>query len=622
MLKIGQLARRAGLTVRTLHHYDAIGLLSPSARSEGGFRLYTPADVRRLHRICTLRLQGLGLGLTDIRAVLDDPSSALAPDELLARQIAVLDGQLARLQALRDRLVGLRQRLGRGSAEAGAGDDDAVDWLTMLEMMTMMDKHLTPQEMAALRLAEDDSGHRFELDWTRHAAEVQAAMDRGVAVDSPEAHALAWRWMRLLRDATGNDVTLALKLTQMQHAESRAREISGITPALMDWIARAFASARSALLGKHLTPAQHAEVSRRQTLHVNDWPPLVQAVRAQMVRNPDPTHADAAPLARQWAALFLASYCGDDRVLEERVHLALRQEPDLMLGIGLDPALIGYIQRAILHMQHPVEPVSSVAAAAPKPSAHQVALQRAVHQLLDRPLVLDDPLALAILGPEDEAALRIAPERYGDRISTALRTSLVVRSRVAEDAWACRQPAGWPPGCTVFEVDLPDTQAWKRDCLRTAGIAEPANLRFVPIDFGRTTLFEALAPAGFCADEPAFFAWLGVVVYLEAADIDRTLGFIAACAPGSGVAFDYVVSPALLSPMERIGVEMVRARVEAQGEPWKSFFDPAALAGQLRDRGFTKVDSLGPDDLQARYLAGRSDGLRLGGSTRLMCAWV
>lgn len=58
LLKIGELAKRTGLTVRALHHYDAIGLLSPSARSEAGYRLYNEADIARLHRILALRRFG------------------------------------------------------------------------------------------------------------------------------------------------------------------------------------------------------------------------------------------------------------------------------------------------------------------------------------------------------------------------------------------------------------------------------------------------------------------------------------------------------------------------------------------------------------------------------------
>ena len=71
-LKVGELARRTGLTVRTLHHYDEIGLLRPSQHMVSGHRLYTAADVARLQRVLSLRQ--LGFGLEEVRQCLDQPS--------------------------------------------------------------------------------------------------------------------------------------------------------------------------------------------------------------------------------------------------------------------------------------------------------------------------------------------------------------------------------------------------------------------------------------------------------------------------------------------------------------------------------------------------------------------
>src|SRR3954469_8334577 len=107
MWKIGELARRTGLTVRTLHHYDSIGLLSPADRSEGGHRVYGEADVRRLYRIVSLRSPGFPLhpiaGVLDRHAV--DPRSAVA--DPLHR----LEDQIERDRALRRTLRSLLNRL-------------------------------------------------------------------------------------------------------------------------------------------------------------------------------------------------------------------------------------------------------------------------------------------------------------------------------------------------------------------------------------------------------------------------------------------------------------------------------------------------------------------------------
>ena len=91
MLKVGELASRSGLTVRTLHHYDSIGLLTPSARSDAGYRLYNRNDIARLHRIQALRR--FGMALADIAAFLDSPDAS--PAAIIGRQIAALDQQIA-----------------------------------------------------------------------------------------------------------------------------------------------------------------------------------------------------------------------------------------------------------------------------------------------------------------------------------------------------------------------------------------------------------------------------------------------------------------------------------------------------------------------------------------------
>lgn len=160
---------------------------------------------------------------------------------------------------------------------------------------------------------------------------------------------------------------------------------------------------------------------------------------------------------------------------------------------------------------------------APKPSALRVATLRAAHQLLDTPLVFEDPLACRILGAAEEESLRSNPSRYNIPPLKGLRASLVVRSRLAEEEWARSKQRGArqyvilgagldtfayrnqdPDGSRIFEVDLPSTQEWKRHCLRAAGLKAPASLAFVPIDFEHSTLADGLGQAAFSQGEPAF----------------------------------------------------------------------------------------------------------------------
>lgn len=276
----------------------------------------------------------------------------------------------------------------------------------------------------------------------------------------------------------------------------------------------------------------------------------------------------------------------------------------------------------------------------PSHSAYRVAVSRAAHQLLDEPRVLEDPIALAIVGAAAVTAIRTAPLRYRLPPARYLRAFLAARSRVAEEAlaqavrrgvrqyvvlgagldtFAYRNP--YPAdGLTVYEVDHPATQAWKRGQLEAAGIAAPPSLRFVSVDFETQQLGEPLAGAGLRADERAFFSWLGVSMYLTRAAIGATLGYVAGLPRGSGIVFDYAVPPAGLSPVRRLVVHALLKRVAAAGEPWKTFLEPRALAAELRALGLTELEDLGSEELNARFFGERSDGLRTGALGRVMCA--
>lgn len=278
----------------------------------------------------------------------------------------------------------------------------------------------------------------------------------------------------------------------------------------------------------------------------------------------------------------------------------------------------------------------------PSRSALRVAQLRAVHQLLDEPTVLFDPIALPILGQQMEESLRENPFDLNDPISRGLRAALVARSRFAEDelaravatgvrqyvilgagldTFAYRNPHS-AAGLRVFEVDHPSTQQWKHQCLVDAGIPLPDTLRFVPMDFEHDLLSKALAQAGFCADKPACFSWLGVTVYLSPQAVRDTLAYVASLPVGSSITFDYRVHPSLLDPVGQAIVGVIGKQIAAFGEPWVSSFDPTQLQHQLSELGFSNVEDPGADLINSRYFARRKDGLRCSASFRQACAHV
>ncbi|MGO9338099.1 MAG: class I SAM-dependent methyltransferase [Terracidiphilus sp.] len=267
-----------------------------------------------------------------------------------------------------------------------------------------------------------------------------------------------------------------------------------------------------------------------------------------------------------------------------------------------------------------------------------VAIRRAAHQLIDRPPVLDDPIALRLVGSGYPRHM----ERAMHRVARDFRAFMAVRSRYAEDklaeavalgvrqyvilgagldTFAYRNPF---PSLHVFEVDFPATQDWKKAMLAQASIAVPAGLTFVPLDFEHQTLAEGLAASGFNAEMAAFCGWLGVIPYLTLEAFRATLGAIAQLPAGSGVGFDYALEPESLSSVGRIAFTALAGRVAAAGEPFQLFFTPTTMEEELRRAGFHRIEQRDSEQLNELYFKDRADGLKLSavGLGMLATAWV
>jgi methyltransferase (TIGR00027 family) len=174
---------------------------------------------------------------------------------------------------------------------------------------------------------------------------------------------------------------------------------------------------------------------------------------------------------------------------------------------------------------------------------------------------------------------------------------------------------------TVFEVDHPATQARKREVVGELAGDEPP-VRFVAIDFERQSLGAVLTAAGWRRDEPTFFSWLGVTMYLTDAATFATLGFVADTAPGSTIVFQYSIDFELLSEPSRAVRTSAMAGMERAGEPWINFYRPAELVPRVAALGFSAVTSLGAAELNPRYYDGRTDRLRWPDSGALCVATV
>ena len=272
----------------------------------------------------------------------------------------------------------------------------------------------------------------------------------------------------------------------------------------------------------------------------------------------------------------------------------------------------------------------------PSQTARRAAAYRAIHQTLDGGMIFRDPLASRIL---DDATRATLDEVAADPSLRPMRLLIAARSRFSEDTLAtcvargARQivvlGAGLDTfslrnphegeGVRVYEVDYPATQQWKRERLKEAGLAIPASLTFAPVDFERQSLSDGLAAAGFQADRPAFFQWLGVVPYLTREAISATLDFIARV-PESEVVFDYA-EPFENYPAERRdNIMATAAKAASRGEPWLSLFDPVELSDLLHNKGFAVVEDLGLAELTERFYGALKQDIRIGAGPHVVRA--
>jgi methyltransferase (TIGR00027 family) len=266
---------------------------------------------------------------------------------------------------------------------------------------------------------------------------------------------------------------------------------------------------------------------------------------------------------------------------------------------------------------------------------------RAAHQIFDNPKVFEDPIALSIIGTRGVSGIRSEKQKFESRIHRYLRAIVVARSRFVEDelsaainrgirqyvilgagldTFAYRNP--YPStGLRVFEVDFPSTQEWKRQQLEAAKISIPESLAFTPMDFENQALADRLREAGFRTDEPSFFSWLGVTMYLSRETMMKTLKNISSfTSPGSGIVFDYVVPHSSQKFLRRLVFRLISNKVRSFGEPWQTFYDPNSLIKDLNAMGFTQVEDIGPEEINERFFKDRADKLMVGNFGHLMKA--
>lgn len=337
LLKVGQLAKKVCLSVRTLHHYDDIGLLSPSVRSEAGHRLYNTADIARLHRIQALKQ--LGVSLQQITGLLQNDQQQL-PD-IIAQQIVNLDLEIEQATQLKNKLKALQRNLQANNAP------DTASWLDTLALMNIYEKYLTSDEIEAINSYAITAKQELEQDWPDMVKQLQHFVDQKIPSGNEEVRTFIIRWTEMLERLTGHNPNLLLKVYSMSRNEIAMQVQRGITPLMTEYLVDAMGQLHRHIFTQYLSPEQMQQLDKNRQRHQDAWPPLIETLREKMNSGVSSTSDEVKPLARQWKTLYESSVTGGDPDITERLRLAYEREPLLIQGTGLDQALFQFIRQAI-----------------------------------------------------------------------------------------------------------------------------------------------------------------------------------------------------------------------------------------------------------------------------------
>lgn len=229
-LKVGELAKRTGVSVRTLHYYDEIGLLQPSELTESGHRRYGSAEIVRLQQIKSLRQ--LGFSLDEIRSCLDTPE--FSPRRVIDLHLKRLRDQIGQQK----RLVLLLETLAAGFDSGSVASTD--DFVEAIEGITSIDRLFTREELAEIKQRGERLGREHiqsvEAEWPELIAKVRAEMRVGTDPASDVMRPLAARWRELVREFTGGNPSIERKVRAAYAQDPKLGERSGVDPQLFAYV--------------------------------------------------------------------------------------------------------------------------------------------------------------------------------------------------------------------------------------------------------------------------------------------------------------------------------------------------------------------------------------------------
>ncbi|RZJ33411.1 MAG: SAM-dependent methyltransferase [Flavobacterium sp.] len=261
----------------------------------------------------------------------------------------------------------------------------------------------------------------------------------------------------------------------------------------------------------------------------------------------------------------------------------------------------------------------------PDNTAIRTALWRALHVFVDdKPPVIEDRVGYELIKPDKDWQ-----ERPDMKYTKRLRASIVARARFVEDiakdeiengvmqyvllgagldSFAQRN-AAVSSRVDIYEIDQPDTLAWKEEKLIQNGYEIPTNLHFVPVDFEKSSWWDELIKKGFDINSTTFVSCTGVTLYLTKDAIADTLKRMVSLAAGSTVAISFYLPLEQLDEEDKPLLEMAIKGASASGTPFVSFFRIDEIVKLADDIGLTHIQTISTKEMTERYFIRRTDNL-------------
>lgn len=281
----------------------------------------------------------------------------------------------------------------------------------------------------------------------------------------------------------------------------------------------------------------------------------------------------------------------------------------------------------------------------PSRTAVTMAVARAIHQLLDEPIVLKDDNAQLFLDQDTKHKIANNPYAFNDPMARTMRAAVVARNCMVLDALKAAKKSN-PRlqqvvilGCGLdtisisqssiysdidfYDVDISEMIEWRKSHIDKQGWMMPTNVHHVACDLTVDDLLESLKCHGFHPEQPVFFAMMGVTPYLNIDSVFNLMELISNLPTGTSIHFDYRVKTHLLNPIEQMMDRVVAEQVAKMGEPWLSDFTPDEFAEKLKAMGFSRVDHFDTERLNELFYPRRKDGLQTtGGGLRLISSFI